>query len=82
MNRRFEQRVSRLEQQRQPGTEKKPFLPQWLLDAWHESTGLPFDTRERALASLRRMQQPDFRRTVRDNDGGPIQMDGPSIGAG
>ena len=26
----------------------KPLLPEWLLDAWHEQTGLPFDTDELA----------------------------------
>ena len=38
----------------------KRLLPQWLLDDWHEQTGLPFDTDELALESVRRMQDPKF----------------------
>jgi hypothetical protein len=38
----------------------KRLLPEWLLDDWHEQTGLPFDTDELALESIRRMQEPKF----------------------
>ena len=38
----------------------KRLLPQWLLDDLHEQTGLPFDTDEQALESVRRLQDPKF----------------------
>ena len=38
----------------------KQRFPDWLLDAWHEDSGLPFDTDEQVLESLRRMREPDF----------------------
>ncbi len=57
MNRRFEQRLSRLEQcQAHPSrASKKRVLPEWLLEIYHRDTGLPFDTDERAMDSMRRM---------------------------
>ena len=51
-------RITALEKARglQFGKPTKRLLPQWLLDNWHEQTGLPFDTDELALESVRRMQ--------------------------
>lgn len=57
MNKKFEQRLRRLEQLQEPRSSKKRILPEWLLDMWHEQSGLPFDTDEKALDSIRRIQQ-------------------------
>jgi hypothetical protein len=59
MNRRFEQRLRRLEEQQatQLGTSTKRWLPEWLLDAWLKDTGLPYDTNERARDSMERVWQ-------------------------
>jgi len=35
----------------------RPSFTTWLLDMWHEQSGLPFDTDEKALDSIRRIQQ-------------------------
>ena len=58
MNRQFEQRLRRLEQRQAhpPGKSKKRILPEWLLHTLHEETGLPLDTDEMALDSIRRIQ--------------------------
>ena len=57
VNRQFEQRLRRLEQRQahQPRASKKRVLPEWLLEIYHRDTGLPFDTDERAMDSMRRM---------------------------
>ena len=57
MNKQFEQRLRRLEQLHGRQSSKKRILPDWLLDMWHEQSGLPFDTDEKALDSIRRIQQ-------------------------
>jgi hypothetical protein len=53
----FEQRLRKLEQTQRRRSSKKRILPDWLLDMWHEQSGLPFDTDEKALDSIRRIQQ-------------------------
>jgi len=67
MNERLEQRLRKLEQQqereRQP---KKQICPQWMMDRWHEETGLPFDTEENARDSIQRMLQPEYREARRN----------------
>jgi hypothetical protein len=58
VNRGFEQRLKRLEQkQSQALRPKKEWLPKWLTDLWSEDYGLPFDTQERGLDSLARIQK-------------------------
>ena len=57
VNKRFEQRLRRIEQLQGRRSSKKRILPEWLLDMWHEQSGLPFDTDEKALDSIRRIQQ-------------------------
>jgi hypothetical protein len=61
MNKQFERRLRRLEQQQHAGRRKKRILPEWLLELWHEETGLPFDTDEHVLESLQWIQQPAYR---------------------
>ena len=61
MDKHFERRLRKLEQQPEPKRRKKPMLPEWLLERWHEQTGLPFDTDEHVRDSLERMQQPEYR---------------------
>jgi hypothetical protein len=61
VNQSFEQRLRRLEELQEPRPSKKRIAPDWLLDHWHEETGLPFDTDEEARDSIRRMQQPEYR---------------------
>ena len=57
MNRQYEQRLRRLEEkQSQVLQAKKAWMPQWLTDLWSEDYGLPFDTEERGLDSLRQIQ--------------------------
>jgi hypothetical protein len=53
----FEQRLRKLEQIQGRRSSKKRILPDWLLDMWHEQSGLPFDTDEKALDSIRRIEQ-------------------------
>jgi len=55
-------RITALEKARglQVAKPTKRLLPEWLLDDWHKQTGLPFDTDELALESIRRMQEPTF----------------------
>ena len=55
-------RITALEKARglQVAKRTKRLLPEWLLDDWHKQTGLPFDTDELALESIRRMQEPTF----------------------
>ena len=56
-------RITALEKARglqQVAKPTKRIVPEWLLNAWHEDTGLPFDTDERAMESIVRMQEPDF----------------------
>ena len=61
MNRQYEQRLRRLEQkQSQAHQAKKAWIPQWLSDILSEDSGLPFDTEERGLDSLRRIQKRDI----------------------
>ena len=57
MNKQFERRLRKLEQQQKAGTRKKQMFPEWLLELWHEDTGLPFDTDEHVMDSLQRIQQ-------------------------
>jgi hypothetical protein len=57
VNKQFEQRLRRLEQMQGRRSSKKRILPDWLLDMWHEQSGLPFDTDEKALDSIRRIEQ-------------------------
>ena len=57
MKKQFEQRLRKLEQTQRWRSSKKRILPDWLLDMWHEQSGLPFDTDEKALDSIRRIQQ-------------------------
>jgi len=57
VNQQFERRLRRLEQQHKTGRPKKRMLPEWLLKAWQEETGLPFDTDEHVRDSLERMQR-------------------------
>lgn len=57
MNKQFEQRLRRLEQLPERRSSKKRIVPDWLLAMWHEESGLPFDTDEKALDSIRRMEQ-------------------------
>jgi len=60
MNRQYEQRLRRLEQKEsQASAMKKQWLPQWLLDKLSENYGLPFDTPERGIESIRRIQKLD-----------------------
>jgi hypothetical protein len=61
VNKQFEQRLRRLEQLQERRSWKKRMLPDWLLDLWHEQSGLPFDTDEKARDSIRRMQHPEYR---------------------
>jgi len=61
MNKNFERRLRKLEQQQKIGRRKKRILPEWLLEQWHEDTGLPLDTDEQFLDNLQRMQQPAYR---------------------
>ena len=69
MNRQYEQRLKRLEQmQSQALQAKKAWMPQWLLDKWSEDYGLPFDTEERGLDSLRQIQKRDTVATPIDHD--------------
>ena len=60
MNKQFERRLRRLEQQQEAGRRKKAMLPAWLLERWHAQTGLPFDTNEHVRDSLQRIQQPEY----------------------
>ena len=60
MNKQFERRLRRLEQQQEAGRRKKPMLPEWLRERWHKATSLPFDTDEHVRDSLQRMQQPEY----------------------
>jgi len=60
MNKQFERRLRRLEQQQEAGRPRKAMLPEWLLESWHKQTGLPFDTNEHVRDSLQRMQQPEY----------------------
>ena len=55
-------RITALEKARglQFAKRTKRLLPEWLLEDWHKQTGLPFDTDELALESIRRMQEPKF----------------------
>jgi len=55
-------RITALEKARglQVAKRTKRLLPEWLLEDWHKQTGLPFDTDELALESIRRMQEPKF----------------------
>jgi hypothetical protein len=74
MNRQYEQRLRRLEQKQRQGIEaKKAWLPQWLLDKWSEDSGLPFDTEERGMDSLRRIQKRHRVVTPVDDDQGVIE---------
>ena len=57
MKKQFEQRLRKLEQTQRWRSSKKRILPDWLLDMWHEQSGLPFNTDEKALDSIRRIQQ-------------------------
>jgi hypothetical protein len=57
VNKQFEQRLRRLEQMQGRRSSKKRILPDWLLDMWHEQSGLPFDTDEKALDSIRQIQR-------------------------
>jgi hypothetical protein len=65
MNKGFEQRLRRLEQQQGRRAPKKRMLPDWLLDRWHEETGLAFDTDEKVRESFQ--QQPEYRDAQRRN---------------
>jgi hypothetical protein len=60
--RNLEKRITALEKAHALRVAKptKRLAPEWLLDAWHKDTGLPFDTDELARESLRRMREPDF----------------------
>lgn len=69
MNRNYEQRLRKLEQHQAFQVKKRPWVPLWLSDLWREDYGLPFDTPERAIDSLQRMQKLD--KTVR-----PTEEDG------
>jgi hypothetical protein len=72
MNRHYEQRLRKLEQHKALQVKKRWWVPQWLSDLWREDYGLPFDTPERAIDSLQRMQKLD--ETVRPaGDDGAIQ---------
>jgi hypothetical protein len=73
MNRQYEQRLRRLEQkQSQALLAKKAWIPQWLSDMWSEDYGLPFDTEERGLDSLRRIQKLKKAVTPADDGAPPI----------
>jgi hypothetical protein len=65
MNKQFEGRLGRLEQQQEARRRKKPMFPEWLLERWHTRTGLPFDTDEHVRDSLQRMQQPRVSAAIR-----------------
>jgi hypothetical protein len=76
MNRQYEQRLRRLEQkQRQALEPKKPWLPKWLTDLRSEDSGLPFDTEERGMDSLRRIQRLKRAVTPADYGAPPIARD-------
>ena len=81
MNRQYQQRLKRLEQKEsQRSTVKTPWLPQWLLDECSKEYGLPFDTRERACDSIRRIQTLD-KVVTPDDDGCVIEhIDADSFG--
>jgi hypothetical protein len=73
MNRHYEQRLRRLEQKEsQESAVKKQWLPQWLLDTLSKDYGLPFDTPETGLESIRRIQKLD-KIVVPDDDDGVIE---------
>ena len=58
MSGKYEQRLRRLEQKQSQALQmKKAWLPKWLTDAWSEDYGLPFDSEERGLDSLRQIQK-------------------------
>jgi hypothetical protein len=76
MNRQFEQRLRRLEQKQSLALEpKKAWMPKWLTDLWSEDFGLPFDSEERGLASLRQIQKLKMVATPADNRAPPIARD-------
>ena len=67
MNRQYEQRLRRLEQKENEATAmKKQWLPQWLLDRLSKAYGLPFDTEEKGIESIRRIQRDKI--VVPDDD--------------
>ena len=69
MNRQYEQRLRRLEQKHSQVLQaKKAWLPQWLLDKWSADSGLPFDTQERGMDSLRRIKDLHIVVTPGDDD--------------
>jgi hypothetical protein len=73
--RNIEKRITALEKAHalQVAKPTKRLAPEWLLDAWHEDSGLPFDTDELALESLLRMWEPLFlQRGNPDSDFVPI----------
>ena len=67
VNKQFEQRLRRLEQLQGRRSSKKRIVPDWLLDMWHEESGLPFDTDERARDSIQRMQQQYREESLTEN---------------
>ncbi len=65
MNKGFEQRLRRLEQQQGRRAPKKRMFPDWLLDRWREETGLALDTDEKVRESFQ--QQSEYRDGRRRN---------------
>jgi hypothetical protein len=59
MNRHRDQRLRKIEQSKAFQLKKRPWVPLWLSDLWRETYGLPFDTPQRAIESLQRMQKLD-----------------------
>jgi hypothetical protein len=76
MNRQYERRLRSLEQkQSQALLPKKAWMPKWLTDLWSEDYGLPFDTEERGLDSLRQIQKLKMVGTPADYGAPPIARD-------
>jgi len=81
MNRQYEQRLRRLEQkENEASAMKKQWLPQWLLDKWSKDYGLPFDTPEKGIESIRRIQKLDKIVVPYDDDCVIEQVDAGSFG--
>ena len=74
MNRQFEQRLRRLEQkQSQTILAKKAWLPEWLSDKLSKDHGLPFDSEERGLDSLRQIQKLNKKQPLPETPSGEPQ---------
>jgi hypothetical protein len=69
MNRKYAQRLKRLEQKQSQALQaKKAWIPEWLSEIWSKDYGLPFDTEERGLDSLRQIQKRETVVTPVDDD--------------